>query len=110
VTGVVSVDGGERTGSFFAYLQRLDSPIGHGSRAMVQLETQMFQFPERTLFGMGAAVPGAEGVYGIVGGTRRYVGASGSSIGRQSPIETGGVGTARIHLELESREMIDGGS
>jgi hypothetical protein len=53
VTGVVSVDGGERTGAVFADVEHLDSPTGHGSRAMVQLETDMFQFPEGTLFRMG---------------------------------------------------------
>ena len=103
VTGVVAMAGGtEESGAFFASVQHLDSPAGHGSYAQAQLETHTFQLPGGTLFGMGTTIRGQQSSYAIVGGTGKYLGASGSYIGKQSPFETGGDGTAQFTLTLNS--------
>ncbi len=103
LTGALSIAPGSGTvGAFFASVQHLDSPTGHGPYATVQLETHTFQLPDGTLFGMGTTMAGSENTYAIVGGTGRYLGASGSYTGQQSPIETGGDGTAIFTLTLNS--------
>jgi hypothetical protein len=103
LTGALSIAPGlENVGAFFASVQHLDSPTGHGSYSTVQLETHTFQLPGGTLFGMGTTIAGSDGTFAIVGGTGQYLGASGSYTGRQSPIETGGDGTATFTLTLNS--------
>lgn len=103
VAGALSIASGTETvGSFFASVQHLDSRVGHGPFATVQQETHTFQLPDGTLFGMGTTAPGAEGAFAIVGGTGRYLGASGSYVARQNPIETGGDGTALFTITLNS--------
>jgi hypothetical protein len=103
VSGALSVaPGTAAVGSFFASVQHLDSRVGHGPFATVQQETHTFQLPDGTLFGMGTTVPGAEGAFAIVGGTGRYLGASGSYVAQQNPIETGGDGTAIFTITLNS--------
>ncbi len=103
VTGALSIaPGTESVGSFFASVQHLNSPAGHGPYATVQLETHTFQLPDGTLFGMGTTMAGLANTYAIVGGTGRYLGASGSYTGQQSPLETGGDGTAIFTLTLNS--------
>jgi hypothetical protein len=103
LTGAIGMAAGaERVGSFLASVQHLDSPGGHGPYAKAQLETHTFLLPDGTLFGMGTTISGSEGVFAIVGGTGRYIGASGSYTGRQSPLETGGDGTALFTLTLNS--------
>ncbi len=98
VTGAIGA--GDEAGTFHAVVQHLATPDGDGPYATVQLETHTFQLPGGAIFGMGTATPGAESVYAIVGGTGRYLGASGSYVGRQSPFETGGDGTALFTLNL----------
>lgn len=102
VSGNLNVQGTDGAGSFFASVQHLDSRVGHGPFATVQQETHTFQLPDGTLFGMGTTVPGADGAFAIVGGTGRYLGASGSYIAHQSPIETGGDGSALFTITLNS--------
>lgn len=100
VTGAVAVAGSRDAGRFFASVQHLDNPAGHGPYALVQLETHTFQLPGGTLIGVGTMIPGQESSYAIVGGTGDYLGASGSYTGRQSPFEIGGDGTAQFTLTL----------
>ncbi len=103
VTGVVAVAGStDEAGAFFASVQHLDNPAGHGSHALAQLETHTFQLPGGTLLGMGTTIRGQESSYAIVGGTGKYLGASGSYVGQQNPFETGGNGTAQFTLTLHS--------
>jgi hypothetical protein len=103
VSGTLSIaPATDAVGSFFASVQHLDSRVGHGSYATVQQETHTFQLPEGTLFGIGTTVPGADGAFAIVGGTGRYLGASGSYVAQQNPFETGGDGTAVFTITLNS--------
>jgi hypothetical protein len=103
LTGTLSSDASsDMVGSFFASVQHLDSPAGHGPYSAVQLETHTFQLPDGALFGMGTTIAGAESTFAIIGGTGRYLGATGSYTGRQSPLETGGDGTATFTLTLNS--------
>ncbi len=111
VSGTLIMNPGtDAVGSFFASVQHLDSRVGHGSYATVQQETHTFQLPDGTLFGMGTTVPGAGGAFAIVGGTGRYLGASGSYVAQQNPFETGGDGSAPLHDHIEFREITDGRS
>ena len=59
---------------------------------------------------MGTAAPGAGGVFTILGGSGRYLGATGSYVAEQNPVETGGDGSARFTLTLIMREGQHGGS
>lgn len=103
VTGVVAMAGrADEAGSFFASVQHLDNPAGHGSHALAQLETHTFQLAGGTLFGIGTTIRDQESSYAIIGGTGKYLGASGSYIGKQNPLETGGDGTAHFTLTLNS--------
>ena len=102
VSGSLNIQGTDATGSFFASVQHLDSRVGHGPFAAVQQETHTFQLPGGTLFGMGTRIPGTDGAFAIVGGTGSYLGASGSYTAHQSPIETGGDGSALFTITLNS--------
>jgi hypothetical protein len=103
VSGNLSVaPGNDLVGSFFASVQHLDSRVAQGPYANVQQETHTFQLADGTLFGLGTIVPGADGAFAIVGGTGRYVGATGSYTAQQSPFETGGDGSAVFTITLNS--------
>ena len=80
----------------------LDNPVGHGPYATAQMETHTFVLPGGNLVGVGTTTPGAESAFAIVGGIGRFVGGSGSYVARQSPLKTGGDGTAHFVLTLNS--------
>jgi hypothetical protein len=67
-------------------------PGAMGSQA---LESHTFQLADGTLHGMGAA---GDTEFAIVGGTGRYLGASGSYTARYMPIELGGDGSAAFRM------------
>ena len=90
------------SGSFIASVQHLDTAAGHGPYASEQLETHTFRLGDGTLVGVGTTTPGVESVFAIVGGTGRYLGVTGSYTAVQSPIETGGDGTAEFKFTLRS--------
>jgi hypothetical protein len=102
ISGVLSNAPGEaEIGTFFASVVHLDSAGGHGSYSSAQLETHSFQLPGGTLIGMGTATGSGENAFAIVGGTGRYLGALGSYVTKQSPLETGGDGTAEFTLTIK---------
>lgn len=74
------------------------------------MEIHNFTLPEGTLVGIGAARPGLESVFTVVGGSGRYQGATGSYRAVQEPLETGGTGTARFKFDLRLGEGTDGHS
>lgn len=103
VSGRLSLEpNAEPQGTFFATVQHLDSGDGHGPYATVQMETHTFVLPKGTLVGIGNSLAGGESTFAIVGGTGAYLGATGSYVARQSPLETGGDGTAEFVLTLNS--------
>ena len=91
------------TGSFIGSVQHLDTPGGHGPYALEQLETHTFRLGDGTMVGVGTTTPGEDNVFAIVGGTGRYLGVTGSYTAVQSPLETGGDGTALFTFTLHSR-------
>ena len=102
VTGALSYAAdGESVGTFVASVLHVDAP-GHGPYAGVQLETHNFLLPEGTLVGMGSSNPDGDSVFAIVGGTGRFLGFTGSYVARQSPMETGGDGTAEFTMTLHA--------
>jgi hypothetical protein len=70
-----------------------------GAGGVLQLQT--FDLEEGTIVGVGAAGR-HESPFAIVGGTGRFLGASGTYVARQSPRERGGDGTAEFTLSLIS--------
>ena len=100
---VVSVSGslGE-SGSFIGSVQHLDIPGSHGPYASEQLQTHTFRLTDGTLVGVGTASPDGAGVFAVVGGTGRYLGITGSYTAVQSPLETGGDGTAEFKFTIQS--------
>ena len=103
VTGTLKDAAGEPAGAFFATVLHLDAPAGHGPYSSALQETHTFQLPGGTVVGMGVNAPETEGVFAIVGGTGRFSGVTGSYVGRQSPLDTGGDGTAEFTFILDSR-------
>jgi hypothetical protein len=102
ISGALSHAPGEaEVGTFFASVVHLDGTIGHGPYSSAQLETHTFQLPGGTLVGMGTTTGSGENVFAIVGGTGRYLGATGSYVSKQSPLETGGDGTAEFILSFK---------
>jgi len=106
---LVSITGALRTGSsaepvgdFLGSSLHLTGTAGHGPYSSAQQETQTFRLPGGTILGMGTNPAGGESVYAIVGGTGRYSGVTGSYIGRQSPLDTGGDGTAEFTFTFNS--------
>ena len=103
VSGVLrSADDPELQGSFFASVMHLDGTAGHGPYSAVQLETHTFQLPGGNLIGMGTSTAGGENVFAIVGGTGRFLGVTGSYVAKQSPLQTGGDGTAEFIFTFNS--------
>lgn len=102
ISGVLSHAPGEtEVGTFFASVLHLDG-AGHGPYSSAQLETHTFQLPDGTLVGLGTTTGSAEDVFAIVGGTGKYLGATGSYVSKQSPLETGGDGTAEFTLSWKT--------
>lgn len=103
ISGTLSrAPGDPGVGTFFASVLHMDVTAGHGPYSSAKLETHTFQLPGGTLVGMGTSTGGGEDVFAIVGGTGHFLGASGSYVSKQSPLETGGDGTAEFTLTIKS--------
>jgi hypothetical protein len=102
VTGALKDAAGEPAGAFFGTVIHLDANGGHGPYSSALQETHTFQLPGGNLVGMGVNAPDGEGVFAIIGGTGRYSGVTGSYVGRQSPLDTGGDGTAEFTFTFNS--------
>jgi hypothetical protein len=103
VTGILATTlEGEPAGAFFATVAHLDNATDHGPFASVQMESHTFQLGDGALIGMGSTTPGERGVFAVVGGTGRYLGATGSYVALQNPVEIGGDGTAEFTFTLNS--------
>ena len=89
-------------GTFLSTVIHLDTPNGHGPYAPAQMETHTFQLREGTLVGIGTTNADGESAFSIVGGTGRFLGVTGSYTGKQSPLETGGDGTAEFTLTFNT--------
>jgi hypothetical protein len=96
---LVADQAGEKVGEFYASCVVVNSPFGIGPLAAASLEMHTFNLADGTISGMGTALAG-ESVFAIIGGTGRYLGARGSYVAHQQPVELGGDGTARFHLTL----------
>ena len=90
-------------GEFHATSMYLDTEV---PGAVMEIHNSAL--PEGTLVGIGAASPGAESVFTVVGGSGRYQGATGSYRAVQDPLETGGLGTALFKFDLRLGEGADG--
>jgi hypothetical protein len=88
---------GKVVGHFTAAHLTLDSPFAAG---LGSLEIHTFHLGDGTLHGLGAAAPGAEGQFVILGGTGRFADARGGYVAVQRHREAGGNGTADFHLKL----------
>jgi hypothetical protein len=103
VSGSLTVEGSPvESGTFIASVQHLDTPGSHGPYSADQLETHTFRLNSGTLVGVGTASPFGESVFAIVGGTGRYLGVTGSYTAVQSPLETGGDGSAQFKFTIHS--------
>jgi len=77
--------------------------LGYGGA----LQLQTFDLADGTIVGIGTGGV-HESPFAIVGGTGRYIGASGTYVGKQSPKELGGDGTAEFKLMFTTRGGGDG--
>jgi hypothetical protein len=77
--------------------------LGYGGA----LQLQTFDLEDGTIVGIGAGGV-HESPFAIIGGTGRYIGASGTYVGKQSPPELGGDGTAEFKLTFTTRGGGDG--
>jgi hypothetical protein len=93
---------GEKAGEFYASSFSFGSPFGPGEMAANAMEMHHFNLKDGTIVGMGTlgGFHEVESVHAIIGGTGRYVGATGSYVARQSPIELGGDGTADFTFNI----------
>jgi hypothetical protein len=93
---------GKKIGDFFATYYQLNTPGKVPTHEPGSLEVHTFVFPDGTIVGTGIAPAGldGEGQFAITGGTRRYHGARGSYVARQSYADLGGDGTATFTLTL----------
>ena len=91
-------------GEFHASSMFLDTPLGAGPHAGQVMEIHNFALPGGTLVGIGAASAGETGFFTVVGGSGRYLGATGGYSARQDPVETGGDGTAIFKFDLRLAE------
>ncbi|HYT66020.1 MAG TPA: hypothetical protein VEL51_06365 [Vicinamibacterales bacterium] len=72
---------GKHVGEFSTNCFCLSTPFGPHTTAASNVEMQVLQLHDGTLFGMSApAAPGAPKVHAIVGGTARFAGARGTYI------------------------------
>ncbi len=101
---------GTAIGEFHATSFGIDSPGRAGADGAATLEFHTFNLSDGTLMGSGTARASldAADVFAIVGGTGKYVGARGSYVARQQPLELGGDGTAQFTLTLITEEGLDG--
>jgi hypothetical protein len=103
VTGVLHIGPAqEPVGDFFATVVHLDGTPGHGPYSLAQQETHTFRLSGGTILGMGTNLADGENVFAIVGGTGRFSGVTGSYVGRQSPLDIGGDGTAEFTFTFNS--------
>ena len=79
------------------------SVLGYGGA----LQLQTFDLVDGTIVGIGAGGV-HESPFAIIGGTGRYLGASGTYVGKQSPRDLGGDGTAEFKLTFTTRGGLDG--
>jgi hypothetical protein len=93
--------GRKRVGDFYASYLSVESPARAGDR-ITSLQQHTFSLPEGTIVGSGVATYDAESedTFAIVGGTGRYLGATGSYTARQRYRELGGNGTAEFRMTL----------
>ncbi len=93
---------GTRVGEFSTNGFCPETPFGHQFLAASNIELQTFKLPDGTLFGIGAAGPGAgrEQTYAILGGTGRFAGARGSYVARTTTPEPGGRDAVEFTLTL----------
>ena len=89
-------------GDFLGSSLHLTGTAGHGPYSSAQQETHTFRLPGGTILGMGTNPSGGESVYAIVGGTGQFSGVTGSYVGTQSPLDTGGDGTAEFTFKFNS--------
>jgi hypothetical protein len=102
ISGILRLASGEaQVGTFYSSVVHLDG-TGHGPYSTAQLETHTFHLRDGTLVGIGTTTGEGESVFAIVGGTGRFLGVTGSYTARQSPLETGGDGTAEFILTLNT--------
>jgi hypothetical protein len=100
ISGILSgAPGGPPIGTFYATSMHLDT-VDAARFATAEMQMHTIQLPEGNLVGMGTAVAD-EATYAVIGGTGRYLGATGSYTAVQQPFEVGGDGTARITLNLK---------
>jgi hypothetical protein len=97
---LASAPGAAPDGEFHASSMFLDTPLGNGPHSGQVMEIHNFTLPGGTLVGIGAAAAGDTGVFTVVGGSGRYLGATGAYSARQDPLETGGDGTASFKFDL----------
>ncbi len=99
---LLNAPGGSTVGEFYAASFHLQAPFGSGEMAAESAEMHTFNLADGSIIGMGTSAPatGVGRVYAIVGGTGRYIGARGSYISRQNPLELGGDGSAEFELTL----------
>lgn len=103
LSGILHEAVGEaQVGTFLSSVVHLDTPDGHGPYAPAQLETHTFQLRDGTLVGIGTTNAEGQSMFSIVGGTGRFLGVTGSYTGIQSPLETGGDGTAEFTLTFNT--------
>jgi hypothetical protein len=86
---------GAKIGEIYATCTCVNTPFGPGALGATSFEQHTLNLQDGTLTGMGTSL-GDEGVFAIVGGTGRYVGARGSYVARQAPLRRGGDGTAEL--------------
>lgn len=101
---------GQKVGDFFATAFGIDSAGRAGPDGAATLELHTFNLADGSIIGTGTAKASvdADDVFAIVGGTGRYVGARGSYVARQQPLELGGDGTASFTLTLITEEVGSG--
>ena len=80
---LLDAPGGSAVGSFYTNCFCMGTPLGPHARASSNLEFQVLELAEGTLFGICGGTNGsAAKAHAIVGGTGRYAGASGSYVER----------------------------
>lgn len=104
VTGRLTVVGAdESSGDFVGSVLHLDVGAAHGPYSSAQQETHTFHLADGTILGAGTTLLGRESVFVIIGGTGRYAGVSGTYSALQSPVDTGGDGTAEFTFTFNPR-------